>query len=147
MPDAPRNRKQSSPPQEQIRLPHGSEVEVDNDQPTTRELEDEQMQFLTFILDQEVASHNKTRERVHRYLGLYMKQERELCSERVHTQQLDTVINNLRAQVKEEQIRRLQVEEEKTALLQESFNHFACVSPPNSNIIFKTDTFNTSILS
>jgi hypothetical protein len=107
-----------------------SETDLECDpQPTPSELHEEQMDFLAHILDKEIYDHNKTRERLHRYLNLYMKKEREVCSERLRAQYLSSVIDILRAQLKEEQVRRKAVEEEKALLLEESFNNFASVGP------------------
>jgi hypothetical protein len=86
------------------------------------------MRFLSLILDQEIMDHNKTRERLHRYMQLYMMYERAECSERVHGQYLDTVIANVEGRLEEERERRKALEKEKTALLEESFNNFTCVS-------------------
>ena len=97
-------------------------------QPTPRELHEEQMQFMAQVFDKEISSHNKTRERLHRYLHLYMKQERDSCAALVHTQYLGVVINNLRTQLKQEQVRTKALEQEKARLLEESFNNFTCVS-------------------
>ena len=60
------------------------------------ELHEEQVEFLALVLDKEVMNYNNTRERLYRYLTLFMKKEREGCSECVHIQYLNEVIKNLR---------------------------------------------------
>jgi hypothetical protein len=145
--DPPSTREQPALQPAQATLPHVSEADLGCDpQPTPRELHEEQIQFLALVLDNEVMNHNTTRDRLHRYLNLYMKQEREGCSERVHTQYLNEVIKNLRAQLKQEQVRRLALEGEKAALLQESFDNFTCVGPPDHLSRFNADSIGRIIL-
>lgn len=126
--DTPGMGEQPAPPSDHNIHPPNVELGF-NPEPTPRQLHEEQMQFMSLILDKEVSNHNQTRERLHRYLNLYMKQERDGCAEREELKYLKAVNHNLRDQVKEEKDKRLAAEEQNAALLLESFNHYQQVGP------------------
>lgn len=94
-------------------------------QPTPRELQEEQMEFLTQIWTKEVHNHNTTRARLQQYLTLYLKHERGLCSEYAHVQYLNTVIHDLRTQIQEEKMKRMAAEEAQS--LHNCLDYFSCV--------------------
>lgn len=81
------------------------------------DLQEEQLQFTTSILDAEVSDHNKTREKLQRFMGQSLAHERALCTERGVVKYLNTLIQGLKNQIHAETVKRVAAEEEKHALI------------------------------
>ena len=77
-----------------------------------RDLQEHQLVYMTDQLNMEVSEHNKTRERLQRYLGQALAHERALCTEQGTVQYLSSLVQELRMQVQTEQANRGKAEDE-----------------------------------
>jgi hypothetical protein len=96
--------------------------------PNLRDIQESQLDFITSTLAHEVAEHNSTRLQLQRYLGLYLKNERGLCSERAYCHYLNSIIQELRHQVQKEKTKRIESEEARAVLLRRNLEEYCCVS-------------------
>ncbi|KAH8787537.1 hypothetical protein F5882DRAFT_461549 [Hyaloscypha sp. PMI_1271] len=82
-----------------------------------RGLHDDQLEFLSDIMAQEITDHNNTRARMQRYLSLSLKHERDLFCEQGTVRYLNYVVGDLRWQLQNEKVKRVMAEQEKQQAL------------------------------
>ncbi len=81
-----------------------------------RELHDNQLDFLSGMMREEVADHNKARSHMQRFLDLSLKHERDLLREQGNVRYLNYIVGDLRWQLQNEKVKRVMAEQEKLQL-------------------------------
>ena len=82
-----------------------------------RDLQEDQLKFLTELLDTEIEHHNHTRVKLQKYLGRGLVHERSSCADQATVRYLNFVVHDLRTQIDVEKMKRIALEEEKQVLV------------------------------
>jgi hypothetical protein len=91
------------------------------------DLQEEQLDYLTILLEREVSDHNFTRAKLQRYLGLYMKHERGHCNETTHVNYLNSLVYDLRSRLAEERSKLCILEDTQNDLGPNDLDTYSCV--------------------
>lgn len=109
-----------------------------------REVQEDQLIFLTTLLAGESQGHNETRTRVQRYLAQALKNERELCVANGRVRYLNNTIQQLSDHLNTEKLRRMAAEAEVQTVmlgkeldeeLENDLDFVSCWYPENATLL------------